>query len=310
MRYSVLFILGFFIAACTPTEQSTVVSTRSYHITQTVEVTNYGEDMPEKQNLWVALIYSIAPYQEVSSRQISPGNYTLLEDEYGNQYAEFDLSVHPPGTKFTIEIEYEVKVNELVYELGNCEGKTIDEYTHAELNIEANNPQIINLANELTKNTDCASVRAFYDHVGDNLIYRYNRNNWGAQATFGLMGADCTEYADLMISLSRAKDIPARYYEGLIFLQNNTSELAETEHAWLDVYLPGVGWVAMDPTMGRFANEREQYFAHYTPDHIIVTTGRSPSTLRGSSYLSHLYWPGNSTKINISLLDWQIASLD
>ncbi len=268
--------------------------------------------MPEKQNLWVALIRSIAPYQEVHTRTISPGAYELLTDEYGNEYAEFDFSAHAPGTEIAVEIEYEITVNEIVYALGTCEGEQLSGYTQAELHIEANNPQVLALSQKLSKNTknDCESVRAFYDYLGDNLVYRYNRNNWGAQASLGAMGADCSEYASLMIALSRAEGIPARYYEGLLFLQQNTAQIAETEHAWLDVYLPGAGWVAMDPTMGRLANERDLYFAHYTPDHIIVTEGRNPSPLRGASYLTHLYWPGNSTKIKVSALDWLITPLD
>ena len=243
-------------------------------------------------------------------REINPGGYTLLTDEYGNEYAEFDFSAHPPGTKFTIKIGYEVSVNEIVYDLGACQGESLSGYTQAELHIEANNPQIMALADELAGNTPCKSVRTFYDYIGDTLTYRYNRNDWGAQATFGTMGADCTEYTDLMIALSRSAEIPARYFEGLLFLQENTAEIAETEHAWLDAYLPGAGWVAMDPSMGRFANERDLYFAHYTPDHIIITEGRSPSTLRGASYLTHLYWPGNSTKIKVSELNWDITPLN
>ena len=306
MKHFILLFLTVALAACAPEAESGIASTRRYRVTQTVTLLNYGEGTPEKQNLWVALIRDFAPYQEVHSREISPSNYTLLTDEYGNEYAEFDFSAHPPDTQFTVEIRYEVSVNEVVYTLGACRGESISGYTHAELHIESNNPQIVAVADTLAGSTPCKSARAFYEHVGDTLTYHYNRNDWGAQATFGAMGADCTEYADLMIALSRAEDIPARYFEGLLFLQKNTAEIAETEHAWLDVYLPGSGWVAMDPTMGRFANERDLYFAHYTPDHIIVTEGRSPSTLRGASYLTHLYWPGNSTQIKVSALDWDI----
>jgi hypothetical protein len=62
----------------------------------------------------------------------------------------------------------------------------------------------------------------------------------------------------------------------------------------------------MDPTLGRSPNNRDQYFAHHTVEHIIVTVGRNPSTLRGSSYWSHLYWPGDSTKISIEDAEWII----
>lgn len=314
-KYAALILL-FLLTSCatrsanTNATASAIAATRKYHIQQQIVLVNQGEQMPQKQNLWVALIRSIPPYQEVHARKISPENYTLLTDEYDNEYAEFDFSVHAPGTEITIEIEYELTVNEIIYDLGACQGKQITGYTQAELHIEANNPQIVALANKLAHGTDCENVRAFYDHVGDTLVYRYNRNNWGAQAALGTMGADCTEYADLMIALSRAGKTPARYYEGLLFLQENTAQIAEMQHAWLDVNLPGVGWVAMDPTMGRLASERDLYFAHYTADHIIVTEGRSPSPLRGASYLTHLYWPGNSTKIKISALEWKITPLD
>jgi transglutaminase-like putative cysteine protease len=120
------------------------------------------------------------------------------------------------------------------------------------------------------------------------------------------MGADCTEYTSLLMALSRAEGIPARYFEGLRYLETESESSARIQHAWADVYLPSAGWVAMDPTLGRSPLTRATYFAHYTPDHIIVTTGRNPSTLRGSSYWSHIYWPGNATKISVESVDWKI----
>jgi transglutaminase-like putative cysteine protease len=289
-----------------------VVSSQRYSIRQTIVLTNSGEKPPTKQNLWVALIRDLQPYQNVLSRTIFPDDYTLSSDEYGNEYAEFDLSDHPPGTVIRIEISYRVSVNELSYDLSACQGALLDAFTQPELHIESANPQIISLAKELSngKGTACEQVRAFYDYAGNELVYSFNRRDWGAQATFGRMGADCTEYASLVIALSRAQGIPARYYEGLLYLEGNGAdsdkEIARTEHAWLDVYLPGAGWTALDPTLGRWPVFRETHFAHYTPGHIIVTTGRNPSTLRGASYWSHLYWPGNITTIQVTSAGWEI----
>jgi transglutaminase-like putative cysteine protease len=319
-------VLPFLIlcAACTPllvpTSNTTgsappvaqVVASQRYTVRQTIELTNTGERPPAKQNLWVALVRDLPPYQEVLSRKISPRGYTLSSDEYGNQYAEFDLSDHPAGRVIHIEIEYQVSVNELSYDLSACEGALLSEFTQPELHVESANPQVISLAKELSKGkkTACEQVRAFYDYAGDELVYSFNRRDWGAQATFGLMGADCTEYASLVIALSRAQGIPARYYEGLLYLEGKSGEpdeeIARTEHAWLDAYLPGAGWTALDPTLGRWPVFRETHFAHYTSNHIIVTTGRNPSTLRGASYWSHLYWPGNTTTIRVTNAGWEI----
>jgi transglutaminase-like putative cysteine protease len=195
--------------------------------------------------------------------------------------------------------------------LSECQGDLPQVFTQSELHIESANPQIVALAKDLSrgKGTVCQQVRAFYDYIGNTLVYTPNGQNWGAQAALGPMGADCTEYASLLAALSRAQGIPARYFEGLLYLDQKTNVIATIEHAWPDVYMPAVGWVATDPTLGRTLVNRETYFAHYTPDHIIVTLGANPSVLRGSSYWTHLYWPGNSTRIQATG-EWKIEPVD
>ena len=310
----------FLTLACKPAGQAvapegataqpgvTLVSQREYTVRQQLVLKNAGPGEPEKQNLWVALIRDFPPYQRVKSVAVSPEEYTKVVDEYGNQYAEFDFSHQPAGTSKTVTIETRVVVNELDYDLSGCNGGLPDEFVQPELHIESANPQIVDLARNLSTATEspCQKVRAFYEYVGNHLTYTYNAGDWGAQAALGPMGSDCTEYASLLIALSRAQGIPARYFEGLRYLGAGAQDSAQIAHAWPDVFLPGIGWVALDPTLGRFPSERETYFAHYTPDHIIVSMGRNPSTLRGSSYWTHLYWPGDATKISVESTGWQI----
>ncbi len=314
-----IVIMVLFIASCrpransltqtvtTPTPVVNILNRREYAVHLRLTLDNLGPGRPEKQNIWVALIRDMPPYQTVQSLEISPEGYLLVTDEYGNRYAEFDFSDHPAGTSKTIQIDARVTVNELAYDLSDCRGELPNDFIAPELHIESANPQIVALAEELSKGkeTVCQQVRDFYDYIDNKLVYSFNGRNWGAQAALGPMGADCTEYASLLVALSRAKGIPARYFEGLLYLDNQTQVIARLEHAWLDVYVPDVGWVALDPTLGRSLINRDTYFAHYTPDHIIVTLGSSPSTLRGSSYWTHLYWPGNSTKIRVEG-EWKI----
>lgn len=288
---------------------ASIIDTEEYIVQEKLVVVNEGPGEPSKQNLWIALISDVYPYQNVSEMEITPKNYRIFADEYGNQIAEFDFSGMPAETEIKVQIDYIVRVNRLAYDLTDCEGGVLDSFTQPELHIESNNPQIIALADQLTKGklTLCEQIRAFYDYTGENLVYSFNGNNWGAQAALGEMGADCTEYASLMIALSRAAGIPARYMEGVLFLGEKSTEYARTEHAWLEVYLPGAGWTPMDPTLGRSSIFREQYFAEYSPDHIIVTRGRNPSALRGASYFSHIYWPGKSTVIKVKNFNWLIT---
>jgi transglutaminase-like putative cysteine protease len=323
-RLFLVAILIFFVPGChpragllmpaskTPGPLVTILGQREYVVHQQLTLFNEGPGQPEKQNIWVALIRDFTPYQEVRSMEISPEDYELVIDEDGNQYAEFDFSNHPAGVAKTVKIDYRVAVNELAYDLSICEGELLDDFIQPELHIESANPQIVALASELSrgKSTACQQVQAFYDYIGNELVYTFNGKNWGAQAALGPMGADCTEYASLLVALSRTQGIPARYFEGLLYLDKETAAIARIEHAWPDVYMPGVGWVPLDPTLGRSLLNRDIYFAHYTPEHIIITMGANPSTLRGSHYWTHLYWPGNSTKIHVEAEDWEIELVD
>lgn len=290
----------------------TILDNVTYKIQQHLKLVNSGPGSPIKQNLWVALISDDHPYQKVIERKISPGDFRVITDEHGNQIAEFDFSGMPPNSEILVTIDYRIEVNQLHYDLSDCIGELPDFYTSAELHVESENPQIVSLSEELASDqkTTCDQVRAFYDYLGNELVYSYNGGNWGAQAALGKMGADCTEYASLMIALSRAAGIPARYIEGLNFNPKGGQEPARLEHAWLEVFLPGIGWTPMDPTMGRSPLNRGFYFGKLPPDHIIVSRGRNPSTLRGASYWTYIYWPGNSADIKIEEGDWEIVQLE
>ena len=209
----------------TPGARVTVLGRREYAVHQQITLVNNGPGQPEKQNIWVALIQTFSPYQQVQSMQVSPAAYTVIMDEYGNHYAEFDFSGQPAGTTKTVQIDYRVTVNELAYNLSACSGTLPDDFIQPEMHIESANPQIVALAEKLSqgKGTACQQVRAFYDYIGNNLVYTYNGANWGAQAALGPMGADCTEYSDLLVALSRARRIPARYFDGLLYLDKDTT---------------------------------------------------------------------------------------
>ena len=289
----------------------TRTSNERYQVEESFVVFNQGPGTPSKQNVWLALIQDFPPYQSVQSMELFPKGYQIVTDEYGNRYAEFDLSEQPAYSKVNIKVSYEMSLQGVAYNLGDCQGELPNFYTQPELHIESDNPQIQSLARQLSAGlkTPCDKVSAFYNYVGDHLVYSYNAANWGAQAALGTMGSDCTEYSDLLIALSRAAGIPARYLEGVYISPAGQDQLARTEHAWVEVYLPGLGWTPMDPTLGRSSQFRKDYFARMPANHIIVTNGRSPSTLRGASYWNHIYWPGPSTKITTDDFAWTLTPL-
>lgn len=60
----------------------------------------------------------------------------------------------------------------------------------------------------------------------------------------------CQDFAHVMIGLCRSLKIPALYVSGYL-----ATEIASATHAWVEILLPGTGWVGLDPTHNRPVNE-------------------------------------------------------
>jgi transglutaminase-like putative cysteine protease len=69
----------------------------------------------------------------------------------------------------------------------------------------------------------------------------------------------CQDFAHLMLSCLRALKLPARYVSGYILNEPppgaEKMQGSDASHAWIESYLPGLGWVGFDPTNGKIANE-------------------------------------------------------
>jgi transglutaminase-like putative cysteine protease len=82
----------------------------------------------------------------------------------------------------------------------------------------------------------------------------------------------CQDFANLMIAILRAGGIPARYVCGYIETENQRAAAAgavplvgaSESHAWVEAYLPGGYWLALDPTNNCRVGER----------HVAVAKGR------------------------------------
>jgi len=63
----------------------------------------------------------------------------------------------------------------------------------------------------------------------------------------------CQDFSNLFITLARLLGIPARYVCGYIFTGNGgrqTRATSDASHAWVQLYIPDIGWKDFDPTNG------------------------------------------------------------
>lgn len=62
----------------------------------------------------------------------------------------------------------------------------------------------------------------------------------------------CQDFANLFICMARLLGIPARYVCGYLYTGNTAASRATSDatHAWVQLYIPNIGWKGFDPTNG------------------------------------------------------------
>lgn len=68
----------------------------------------------------------------------------------------------------------------------------------------------------------------------------------------------CQDFAHIMIGLVRPLGIPCRYVSGYLFhrVEDHDRSEQDSTHAWVEAFLPGLGWVGFDPTNNLVAGGR------------------------------------------------------
>jgi len=101
----------------------------------------------------------------------------------------------------------------------------------------------------------------------------------------------CSEYSFVFISMCRAAGIPARYVGSIVRRRDNAS-WDDVYHRWVEIYLPGHGWLPVDPSRGDKPTQaqRGDAFFHLTADFVITTRSPGPSRYLDWSYNGMARW--------------------
>ncbi len=86
----------------------------------------------------------------------------------------------------------------------------------------------------------------------------------------------CRDYTALMLEALRRNSVAARLVSGFLWKgQAENERVADDDlHAWVEAYLPGAGWIGLDPTNGTFCDHHAiATAAGLTPDDIAPVSG-------------------------------------
>jgi transglutaminase-like putative cysteine protease len=157
----------------------------------------------------------------VDSMEFNPFNFILYPEQYFNvpfTYSESLTEILRPSLKVSAISNYLIEY-----------GKKI---LH-----ESGSDTLGFLAN-LTRNI----------HSDFMLEYRHFGEPHSPEKTFQQKHGSCRDLAWMQVQLLRHLGIAARFVSGYYYIQMEKPEFEL--HAWIEVFLPGAGWIGFDPSHG------------------------------------------------------------
>jgi transglutaminase-like putative cysteine protease len=100
------------------------------------------------------------------------------------------------------------------------------------------------------KTTVYDKAKAIYDWTCENMYRDPNTKGCGPGDVCALLqtpGGKCTDIHSVFVSLCRAAGVPAREIFGIRQGKKEVEDITKWQHCWAEFFLPGYGWVPVDP---------------------------------------------------------------
>jgi transglutaminase-like putative cysteine protease len=100
------------------------------------------------------------------------------------------------------------------------------------------------------KRTVLEKAKAIYDWTCENMYRDPDTRGCGKGDVCELLkkpGGKCTDISSVYIALARAAGVPAREVFGLRLGKKAQEDVTTWQHCWVEFFLPGYGWVPVDP---------------------------------------------------------------
>ncbi len=198
------------------------------------------------------------------------------------------------NANITVEVDYDTKIRKD----RSLSGQETISTRLTEYNDDIAETAAVLAENDSMLKTIRNNVEWVHENVEYDLAYFGVSND--AQTVFRERRGVCSEYAHLLISMLNSLGIETRYVNGYV--------LAEEwqPHAWVEAYIPGYGWLPMDPTFNQVgiidsSHAMISYGADQESIYDIVTSKKSDIMLSSETHIAD-YSPAEDEKgIRLSL---------
>jgi len=112
--------------------------------------------------------------------------------------------------------------------------------------------EVKKLADKITKGKRgvLAKAKAIYDWTVENTYRNPDTRGCGLGDVCRLLqepGGKCTDISSIYVALARAAGVPSREVFGIRMGKKASQDITTWQHCWAEFYLPGYGWVPVDP---------------------------------------------------------------
>jgi transglutaminase-like putative cysteine protease/predicted glutamine amidotransferase len=273
------------IRSMTHTPDGRKLTYRTYDV---LHATEYAYSAPVEQSTHTFRLQPVEDQtQEVVNALVSisvDGEEIGFEDVFGNQSIHY--SIHKPYTQLSIVCQSRVKVfasppddHSLSRRQANIPlvwmpwaRQMMTPYLLPEELPETQLRELTDYAMSFVQRNDFHLMETLKDmNLSIYKHYKYVSDSTSLSTTPFEVYADrqgvCQDFANLLICMARLLSIPARYRMGYIYTGGNYENQIQSDasHAWVEIYLPYVGWRGFDPTNGCMVSQ----------DHVRVACGRN-----------------------------------
>ena len=265
------------------------------------QVRNFGPDTVKTLDVYMAIPESSAGQDLQGKPEFDPQVTDVLTDKWGQKVAHFRFTDLGPDKFTNVRMTVATKMYETRYfvfpdkvgKLADIPKDIRDKYLVDDTKFDIGSTTIRTAVQEAVglETNPYWIARRIQQYCVDKLTYEL-AGGWNvAPAILERGTGSCSEYTFVYISMCRAAGLPARY-AGAIVVRNDDASYDDVFHRWVEVYLPGYGWVPVDPSRGdsKWPADVAGSFGYLNNGCLITTVGGGGSEYMEWGYNGNERW--------------------
>lgn len=274
---------------------------RKSKVTYTYTLRNYGPGTIKKMDVYLAIPTNRV--NQILNDKISymPDYTDIITDQWGQKATHFHFADLKSGESKEIKMVSTITTYDVRYfiypdkveALSTISDTIKNKYLANNEKFKYDDPIIIDALKEAIGNEKNPYwiARNIYTYIIDHMFYDMV-GGWNTAPTVLKRGnGSCSEYSFVYISMCRAAGLPARYV-GSVVVRGDDASMDNVFHRWIEVYMPGYGWIPIDPSGGDKPSPRDQAdcFGSLSNRFYITTQSGGGSETLGWTYNSNEFW--------------------